>query len=99
MGRVSIGILFEQNVPATELSQFQEVIDNIPEVKRIDRIRAREHGHYIIVDIRVSVPNQLTVKEGHDVSNRIKESIMLKNPLVEEVLVHLNPWFPEVPID
>jgi cation diffusion facilitator family transporter len=95
MGKESIGILMEQNVPFPELIQFHHIVDTIPEVKRIDRIRAREHGHYVIVDIRVSVPNYLTVKEGHDVSRRIKESIMKENPNVEEVLVHLNPWFPE----
>jgi cation diffusion facilitator family transporter len=95
MGKESIGILMEQNVPFPELIHFHHIVDTIPEVKRIDRIRAREHGHYIIVDIRVSVPNQLTVKEGHDVSRRIKESIIKENPVVEEVLVHLNPWFPD----
>jgi cation diffusion facilitator family transporter len=95
MGKESIGILMEQNVPLPELIELHQIVENIPEVKRIDRIRAREHGHYIIVDIRVSVPNQLTVKEGHDVSRRIKESIMVKYPEVEEVLIHLNPWFQE----
>ncbi|MCH5585615.1 cation diffusion facilitator family transporter [Shimazuella sp. AN120528] len=95
MAKESIGILMEQNVPMKELSQFHHIVEAIPEVKRIDRIRARDHGHYIIVDIRVSVPNQLTVKEGHDVSRRIKESIIKENPDVEEVLIHLNPWFPD----
>lgn len=95
MAKESIGVLMEQNVPIAELIQFHHIVDTIPEVKRIDRIRAREHGHYIIVDIRVSIPNQLTVKEGHEVSRKIKESIIKENPVVEEVLVHLNPWFPE----
>jgi cation diffusion facilitator family transporter len=95
MAKESIGILMEQNVSTSELIQFHHIVDTVSEVKRVDRIRAREHGHYIIVDIRVSVPNHLTVKEGHDVSRRIKESIMKENPRVEEVLVHLNPWFPD----
>jgi cation diffusion facilitator family transporter len=95
MGKESVGILMEQIVPESELNEIQQVVDSIPEVKRIDRLRAREHGHYIVVDIRVSFPNQLTVKEGHDVTRKIRDSIMLKHPEVEEVLVHLNPWFPE----
>ena len=40
----------------------------IPEVKRIDRLRAREHGHYILVDLRVGVPGEMTIQEGHDAS-------------------------------
>jgi cation diffusion facilitator family transporter len=92
MGRESIGILMEQNVPTHELTKFAEIITAIPEVKRIDRLRAREHGHYIIVDIRVSVPGELTIKQGHDISRRMKKAIIEAHPEVEEVLIHLNPW-------
>jgi cation diffusion facilitator family transporter len=95
MAKESIGILMEQNVPFPELIKFHHLVESVSEVKRIDRIRAREHGHYTVVDIRVSIPSQLTVKEGHDVSKRIKKVIMEKYPEVEEVLVHVNPWFPE----
>jgi divalent metal cation (Fe/Co/Zn/Cd) transporter len=56
-----------------------------------DRIRTREHGQYVIVDIRVGIPARLNVQEGHDVS-RIKETIM-EHDDVEEVLIHLNPWY------
>ncbi|MET3292150.1 cation transporter [Brevibacillus fluminis] len=95
MGKESIGILMEKNLPEDQLLHFKHIVSSIPQVKRIDRIRAREHGHYVIVDIRVSVPNELTVKEGHDISRLIKKSIMNEHQEVEEVLVHLNPWFAE----
>ncbi|MGO0059364.1 cation diffusion facilitator family transporter [Brevibacillus fluminis] len=95
MGKESIGILMEKNLPEDQLLLFKHIVSTIPQVKRIDRIRAREHGHYVIVDIRVSVPNELTVKEGHDISRLIKKSIMNEHQGVEEVLVHLNPWFEE----
>lgn len=93
MGKESIGILMEKNVSAEQLAYFENIIRLIPEVKRIDQIRAREHGHYIIVDIRVSVPSELTVQQGHDISRLIKNSIKNEVQDVEEVLVHLNPWY------
>jgi cation diffusion facilitator family transporter len=95
MGKESIGILMEKNIPPEQLIQLESIVRSIPQVKRIDRIRAREHGHYIIVDIRVSVPNDLTIKEGHDISRLIKNSIKSEIQDVEEVLVHLNPWYEE----
>jgi len=95
MGRESIDTLMEKSISTEQLQQLTEIVWSIPQVKRIDRIRAREHGHYIIVDVRVSVPNQLTVQEGHDISREIKRSIMKKHQDVEEVMIHLNPWHPD----
>lgn len=93
MGKESIGILMEANVPAEQLGQLENIVRSIPQVKRVDRIRARDHGHYMIVDIRVSVPNELTIQEGHDVSRLIKNAIKYEVQAVGEVLVHLNPWY------
>jgi cation diffusion facilitator family transporter len=93
IGRESIGVLMEKNISGEQLVQMQDIVRAIPEVKRIDRLRAREHGHYIIVDVRVSVPKELTIQEGHDISRFIKESIQNEIHDVEEVLVHLNPWY------
>ncbi|WP_054027748.1 cation diffusion facilitator family transporter [Bacillus sp. FJAT-28004] len=95
MGRTSIDVLMEKNIDEDRMEQISELVQSIPEVKRIDRIRGREHGHYIIVDVRVGIPAELSVQEGHDISREIKRVIQARNPIVEEVLVHLNPWYKE----
>lgn len=43
----------EKSVSQERLNDFTALINSIPEVKRIDRLRAREHGHYVLVDLRV----------------------------------------------
>ncbi|WP_232697424.1 cation diffusion facilitator family transporter [Brevibacillus daliensis] len=93
MGKTSVDVLMEKNVDSDKMNDFINLVQSVPEVKRIDRIRAREHGHYIIVDVRVGVPAEFSVQEGHDISRHIKQSIMNHHPDVEEVLVHLNPWY------
>ncbi|WP_312118134.1 cation diffusion facilitator family transporter [Brevibacillus reuszeri] len=93
MGKESIGVLMEKSLTFAELMKLENIVRSIPQVKRIDRIRAREHGHYVIVDIRVSISNDLTIKEGHDISRMIRDTIKSEMKDVEEVLVHLNPWF------
>ncbi|WP_136604584.1 cation diffusion facilitator family transporter [Paenibacillus dokdonensis] len=95
MARESVDILMEKNISEAELEQLKEIVGTVPNVKRIDKIRARELGNYIIVDVRVSIPNELTVQQGHDVSKEIKNSIKDQIGLVEEVLVHINPWYQE----
>jgi divalent metal cation (Fe/Co/Zn/Cd) transporter len=37
----------------------------------------------------------LTIQEGHDISRKLKQMIMDAHPEVDEVLVHLNPWYEE----
>jgi cation diffusion facilitator family transporter len=93
MGREAIDILMERNVEQEKLEQFARIISSVPGVKRIDRIRAREHGHYILVDVRVGVPGEMTVQEGHDISRAIKKNLMDRFDNVQEVLVHINPWY------
>ena len=88
-------ILIERNVEPEMIEQYEAVILSFEEVRRIDRIRAREHGHYIMMDIRISIDQEKTIKEGHDLSREIKHAMMQKFDNVEEVLIHLNPYFPE----
>ncbi|WP_409369148.1 cation diffusion facilitator family transporter [Lysinibacillus sp. 38-6] len=89
----SIDTLMEKSVSRETLDNFETLIRTIPEVKRIDRLRAREHGHYVLVDLRVSVPGELTIQQGHDIIRQIKKTIMAQHQNVEEVLIHLNPWY------
>lgn len=95
IGLESMDILMEKSVSDERLAVFEEIIHSIPEVKRIDRLRAREHGHYVLVDIRIGVPGNLTIQEGHEISSSLRNLIMEQNADVDEVLIHLNPWYPE----
>ncbi len=95
MGSESFDILMERSVSMAYIEQYAALIRSVPEVKRIDRLRAREHGHYILVDARLAVSGKLTIQEGHDISRLIKQKIKEAHSDVDEVLVHLNPWYEE----
>lgn len=86
-------ILMESNISSDKLEEFREIIMSFPEVRQIDRLRAREHGHYLIIDLRISIDHHKTIKEGHDLGKTIKHKIQVENDHVQEVLIHLNPYF------
>jgi cation diffusion facilitator family transporter len=88
-------ILLERNIDTETLNEYVTVISQFSEVRRIDRIRARELGHYIMVDLRISIDHFKTIKEGHDLAKAIKDSLIGKYDNIDEVLIHLNPYFPE----
>lgn len=93
MGADSARALMEHNVSLELIEKYRILVLSIPEVKRLDKIRARHLGHYIMVDVRVSIPGLKTIQEGHDISRRIKATITDAYPDVHEVLVHLNPFY------
>jgi cation diffusion facilitator family transporter len=95
MGNKAIQVLMESSVPEEVKIAYREIINSLPQVKRIDRLRAREQGNYILIDLRISIPWDLTIKEGHDITRYIRDKIIETHPDVVEVLIHLNPWFPE----
>ncbi|MDR7000566.1 cation diffusion facilitator family transporter [Neobacillus niacini] len=88
-------ILLERNIDSEILQEYISIISEFPDVRRIDRIRAREHGHYILVDLRISIDHFKTIKEGHDLSHSIKQKLMDHFDNIKEVLIHLNPYFPK----
>lgn len=88
-------ILLERNINSETLQEYIEVIKHFDEVRRIDRIRAREHGHYVLVDLRISIDHFKTIKQGHDLAKTIKQKLMEQFDNIHEVLIHLNPYFPE----
>lgn len=93
MGKEAVDVLMEKTVSPEMLQDYERLVSSIPEVKRIDRIRAREFGQYVMIDVRVGIPGELTIQQGHDVSRKIKQIILDHHKDVEEVLIHLNPWY------
>lgn len=93
--RPSVDVLMEKSVDPELIEEYKAVIFQCDQVKRIDRIRAREHGHYKLLDVRLSLDHDLTIKQGHDIAREIRNEIKRQFSDVEEVLIHVNPYFEE----
>ncbi len=63
----------------------------------VDDLRAREHGHYVIVDVKISVNPRITVLEGHDIAKAVKLNLLDRFSHVSDVFVHVNPYDPGYP--
>jgi cation diffusion facilitator family transporter len=93
IGQESIAALMEKNLDEEKMKSYFSIINSVHEVKRVDQIRAREHGYYVMMDVRVSIPANLSIQEGHDICKKIKQRIMDQDKDVHEVLIHLNPYY------
>ncbi|MCD4827882.1 MAG: cation diffusion facilitator family transporter [Candidatus Cloacimonetes bacterium] len=60
-------------------------------------IRTRILGHSIFVDLHIMVNPQLSVREGHDISEQVKAHLLDTVDDLVDVIVHLEPF--EAPAD
>lgn len=81
-----------------EDSQYlYDAIRMVKGVQAIDELRAREHGHYLIVDVKISVNPKITVLEGHEIALRVKTLLLGRFANIADVFVHVNPYDPSFP--
>ncbi len=64
--------------------------EQTPGVVHVNEVKARSHGPYVYVDLKICVDPFITVQAGHDIAHETAESLRAL-PRVKDVLVHVNP--------
>ncbi|HOP39753.1 MAG TPA: cation diffusion facilitator family transporter [Geobacteraceae bacterium] len=79
-------------IPAESLvSGIRSLAESIEGVEQVHDIRARRSGQYVIVDLKLEMDPEMTVKKSHDISLEVKKSIFRKFRNVGDVMIHINP--------
>lgn len=91
LGKESIHNTLDHVLHDEDTEEFKTVVRSIPEVKKLDELHAREHGHYVIIDLKISVDPLITVEQGHRIGKCVKKKLM-ENKNVQNVFVHINPF-------
>jgi cation diffusion facilitator family transporter len=60
-------------------------------VRDTHHCRIRKHGFDYFVDLDIRVDGGLTVLEGHEIAHRVQDAVRSRMPLVNRVLVHVEP--------
>lgn len=94
LGKESIRNTLDHVLSDEDTVNLRAIVHEVQEVKKIDQLHARQHGHYVIVDIKISVNPHITVEEGHRVGKMVKKKLM-EQKNVENVFVHINPFNPQ----
>ncbi|MFT8390245.1 MAG: cation diffusion facilitator family transporter [Sporolactobacillus sp.] len=86
-------VLMESSVDEGKQEQYIQLFLSFPEVKKVDILRAREHGNSILIDAQIRLPATFNIQQGDDITEAIRQRVMERFPDVEEVLIHINPWY------
>ena len=61
------------------------------EVRGIDRLRTREFGSRIYVDLEIRLDGSMTLYDAHAIAERVHDRIEREFPSVKHIMVHVNP--------
>ncbi|WP_227940179.1 cation diffusion facilitator family transporter [Alkalihalobacillus deserti] len=91
LGKQSIHNALDHVMHEEDTVDMVKAANGVEGVLNIDEFFAREHGHYVIIDIKVAVDPSISVKEGHAIGKQVKKRL-LEEKNVHDVLVHINPY-------
>jgi cation diffusion facilitator family transporter len=88
-------------------SSAYELMDGLPEqeviaaiahlastvegVDAVHEIRARHSGQFLIVDLKLEMDAEMTVKQSHEIATEVKRRIFEQFHNVGDVMIHINP--------
>jgi cation diffusion facilitator family transporter len=73
------------------IQEVTHLAERVDQVEHVHEIRARRSGQYLIVDLKLDMDPEMTVKESHDVATSVKQLIFDRFPNVGDVMIHINP--------
>ena len=68
-----------------------KLAEGVQGVEHVHEIRCRRSGQYLIVDMKLDMDPDLTVRTSHGIATDVKRQIFQGFPNVGDVMIHINP--------
>jgi len=91
LGWDSIRELVDTGLEAERLSDIQDIIGSVGDVRAVHMLRTRKHGGCASVDVPVLVDPRVSVSEGHMIALVVENRLKAKIDEITDVTVHLDP--------
>ncbi len=89
--RTSWREIMDVSLPDHVVEDIREIARKVEGVAGIDMCRVRKTGLAMWVDIHVEVPGDISVRDGHTISHRVKDALVASNHNIMDVVVHIEP--------
>jgi cation diffusion facilitator family transporter len=89
--RPALGEIMDEHLYDDLIKQIRDVSVMVEGVIDTEKCYVRKLGMKYYVDLHAIVDKTLTVKEGHEISHRLKDRIKLELPMIDNVLIHIEP--------
>ncbi|WP_304985066.1 cation diffusion facilitator family transporter [Coxiella-like endosymbiont] len=83
--------LIDAAVDDETLEKITNIISTVPGVLSIHQLRTRSHGGNIFIDVHIQVTSNISVSEGHYISEQVHVNLMKNISHVADVTMHIDP--------
>lgn len=83
--------LMDGSAPPDFIEEVTRLSESVEHVEHVHEIRSRRSGQFIIIDLKLDMDPNMTVKASHDVAEKVKKLLFEGFPNVGDVMIHINP--------
>jgi len=73
------------------LHSISSMAESVAGVEHVHEIRGRRSGQYLIIDLKLEMDPEMTVKQSHAIATEVKRVIFDRYNNVGDVMIHINP--------
>ena len=89
--RPALGEIMDENVYDDVVEEIRKISLTVPGVLGTEKCFVRKAGMKYHVDLHAIVDAAITVKQGHEIAHRLKDTLRAQIPQLDNVLIHIEP--------
>jgi cation diffusion facilitator family transporter len=83
--------LMDGQPPNEMIGAIAAIAEPVDGEEHVHEIRGRRSGQYIIIDLKLDMDPEMSVKRSHDIAVEVKRRIFERFSEVGDVMIHINP--------
>ncbi len=92
LGWGGVSELVDTGLDSKQLAEIKTIINSTDGVVTLHDLRTRKMGGTnVLVDVHILVNSTITVSEGHQIGERVRNKLITKMKNIKDVLVHIDP--------
>lgn len=89
--RPALGEIMDENTYSEMISEIRKISLTVDGVLGTEKCYVRKVGLNYLVDLHAIVDENITVRKGHEISHRLKDTLQEQLPEIGNVLIHIEP--------
>jgi len=91
LGKPCVNELLEQGLADHRIREIETIILSVNGVHSLHKLRSRYMGEQALMDVHIVVDPYISVLEGHDIGETVRQRLINEIEEISDVLVHIDP--------
>lgn len=89
--RPALGEIMDEHVYDDLIKEIRAIANTVEGIAGTEKCYVRKAGMKYLVDLHATVDANLTVRKGHEISHRLKDTLTKKLPQLSYIIIHIEP--------